>query len=242
MLVREDGAMVRRARRVAGAWVALGEYLHKTYHEVASWWHVLLTYQRVWTFAAVQLHVMVVIANAAAARADDALLALPSWRALSTWVGTDAGCRLVLVVCECAVKGLSCRGCRRHARQRGGGRRKGGSYTALEGREVRVRRGWAPRGVHTLLSGAWYLAVLAFLLVDLSGDLPRHPWSKPGAHPLRFNVSLSPLDTEPALAWLALPPTWHTGGFELLALAYTVVRLLGGLGMRRLFRGGLRPG
>ena len=106
---------------------------------------------------------------------------------------------------------------------------------------MRVRRGRAPRGVHTLLSGAWYLAVLAFLLVDLSGDLPRHPWSKPGAHPLRFNVSLSPLDTEPALAWLALPPTWHTGGFELLALAYTVVRLLGGLGMRRLFRGGLRP-
>jgi len=41
---------------------------------------------------------------------------------------------------------------------------------------------------------------------------------------------------------LRLPPTWHTGGFELLALAYTVVRLLGGLGMRRLFRGGLRPG
>ena len=59
--MREDGAMVRRARRVAGAWVALGEYLHKTYHEVASWWHVLLTYQRVWTFAAVQLHVMVVM-------------------------------------------------------------------------------------------------------------------------------------------------------------------------------------
>ena len=55
VLVREEGVMLRRARRVPGAWVALGEYLHKTYHEVASWWHVLLTYQRVWIFGAVQV-------------------------------------------------------------------------------------------------------------------------------------------------------------------------------------------
>ena len=74
----------------------------------------------------------------------------------------------------------------------------------------------APRDLHVLLRGAWHLAVLALLLLDLSGDLPLHPWSKPGAHPLRFNVSLAPLDTDPGLAWLALPPTWHTGDLELL--------------------------
>ena len=71
-------------------------------------------------------------------------------------------------------------------------------------------------GLGLTLTLTRYLAVLAFLLLDLSGDLPLHPWSKPGAHPLRFNLSLSPLDTEPGLAWLALPPTWHTGGFALL--------------------------
>ena len=66
-----------------------------------------------WTFGAVQLHVMIVVAAAAAARGGDALVGVPSWRALSTWVGTDAGCHLLSVACEYSVKGLSWRHPRR---------------------------------------------------------------------------------------------------------------------------------
>ena len=96
-----------------------------------------------WTFGAVQLHVMIVVAAAAAARGGDALLGLPSWRALSTWVGTDAGCRLLSVVCEYSVKGLSWR----HPRRRGGGHQK-------------ARAVLAPRDLRVIIRGVWDLAVL----------------------------------------------------------------------------------
>ena len=192
---------------------------------------MLLTYQRVWTFGAVQLHVMIAVAVAAAG--TEAAVALPSWHVLSTWVGTDAGCGLLCVLCEHRVKfGKRRRSRRSDACARSG--RAAAHVSPVEGLGRRRRGGTVRYRCSLLLAGAWYLAVLCLMLVDLSGDIKPHPWRHPGQHPLRFNLTLSPLDTDPGLQWLGLPAQWQTGAFELLALAYTALWLLRGLRMRGL--------